>query len=114
MTNIGSELANARQKVGMTQAQMAAKLGLTQSRLSQIEHGRTTRLDTIESYARALGLELLLVPQREVRRLRSILDGAEPASTDEQRPSLFPSLADLQGEESTRGRAGCRADEPLR
>jgi len=111
MANICADLASARKKAGLTQEQMAQKLGLTQARLSQIEHGQNLRLDTLESYARALGLELLLVPQRELRRVRSILNSTEPAFAGEERPSRFPSLADLQAEESIRERLA-RANDP--
>jgi len=71
-------------------------LGLTQARLSQIEHGKNARIDTLQSYARALGLELLLVPQRQLSLVRSMLDRRDgPAAIDEDPPSRFPSLAEL-------------------
>ncbi len=95
MANISSDLAKARSSAGLTQVQMARKLGLTQARLSQIEHGQNARLDTLQSYARALGLELLLVPQQQLSHVRAILNRDAPASTDEDRPSRFPTLAEL-------------------
>jgi transcriptional regulator with XRE-family HTH domain len=95
MANINGELAEARLRAGFTQVEIARKLGLTQARLSQIEHGQNARIDTLQSYARALGLELVLVPQRELSRLRSMLDRDGQTAADEERPTRFPSLAEL-------------------
>ncbi len=95
MSNIARELARARTGAGLTQTAAARKLGVTQARLSQIEHGHNTRLDTLQSYARVLGLELLLVPQNQLRRVRAMLNDSVRDSAEEDRPSRFPSLADL-------------------
>jgi transcriptional regulator with XRE-family HTH domain len=99
MTTIGNELAEARRRAGWTQADTAGKLGVTQSRLSQIERGQNTRVETVQSYARALGLELVLVPQQQLRNVRSLLGRDEPVVADEVHPSRFPSLADLLSQE---------------
>jgi transcriptional regulator with XRE-family HTH domain len=95
LANIGAELAAARKRHGLTQGDLAKSLGLTQARVSQIERGQDTRFDTIESYARALGYDLLLVPQADLGRIRSLLREHTPSTDTEERPSLFPSLADL-------------------
>lgn len=95
MRNIGRELASARTRAGLTQADLARRLGVTQARLSQIENGTNARIDTLQSYARALGLELLLVPQQQLRRVQSMLRGDESTVRDEERSSRFPTLADL-------------------
>lgn len=111
MANISGELGEARLRAGLTQNEIARKLGLTQARLSQIEHGQNARIDTLQSYARALGLELVLVPQRQLSRLRSMLDRESPATADEDRPTRFPSLAQLiprEAKERRRGRGSPR------
>lgn len=58
-----ARLAEARKQRRMTQAEVAVAMGVTQTRVSQIEHGRIERseVDTLASYAAALGGELSLI-----------------------------------------------------
>lgn len=51
----GSQLAEIRRSVGMTQAQLAEATGLTQARISQIENGDGAGLDTLRTYITGLG-----------------------------------------------------------
>ncbi|MEA2663138.1 MAG: hypothetical protein QOI11_82 [Candidatus Eremiobacteraeota bacterium] len=93
MDHIGRQLAEARDRAGLTQSELALKLGVQQSRVSRIEHEANPRLDTVQSYARALGLEVALVPRKQLGRVRAMLsDQAAPEGDDRSR---FPSLADL-------------------
>ncbi len=95
MSHIVRSLAEARNRAGLTQAELARKLGILQSRVSRIEHEKNPRLDTLQSYARALGLELMLVPRKQLSRVRAVLSD-EPATADDgDRRSRFPSLAEL-------------------
>lgn len=53
---VGVQLKQAREKVGMTQDEIAQKLKTKKSAISRIEnHTEDTRLSTIEKYAKALG-----------------------------------------------------------
>lgn len=100
MDHIGRQLAEARDRAGLTQSELALKLGVQQSRVSRIEHEANPRLDTVQSYARALGLEVALVPRKQLGRVRAMLsDQAAPESDDRSR---FPSLADLVRDASDR------------
>ncbi len=95
MSDIIRELAEARARAGLTQAKLAQKLGVLQSRVSRFEHESNPRLDTLQSYARTLDLELILVPRKELSRVCAVLR-REWAPTDEgDRPSRFPTLEDL-------------------
>jgi transcriptional regulator with XRE-family HTH domain len=96
MSHIGRELAEARNRAGLTQLEFAERLGVLQSRVSRIEHQANPRLDTVQSYARALGLELVLVPRKQLGRVRAMLSDSPGAPADDGR-SRFPSLADLIG-----------------
>ncbi len=93
MDHIGRQLAEARDRAGLTQSELAGKLGVQQSRVSRIEHEANPRLDTVQSYARALGLEVVLVPRKQLGRVRAMLSGQAGPEDDER--SRFPSLADL-------------------
>jgi DNA-binding XRE family transcriptional regulator len=60
-------LASARNRAGLTQAELAAKLGTSQSQIARVESGRhLPSLRMVERYARALGCEIRieLVPLR--------------------------------------------------
>jgi mRNA degradation ribonuclease J1/J2 len=62
-------------------------MGVRQSVVSRLEHSRNARLDTILSYAQALGLELVVVPRSLVPRLRGLLlDGK---GDEKQAPPLI-------------------------
>jgi ribosome-binding protein aMBF1 (putative translation factor) len=61
-------LAEARRKAGLTQAELAARMKTSQAAVARIESGHgAPKWDTIERYARALG----------VRPVVRLLDAAE-------------------------------------
>lgn len=68
----------------LSQAALAAKIGLRQRQISDLERGTVdTRLSTIQNVARALDLELMLIP----RHLISAVEALQRASGgDDQRP----------------------------
>jgi transcriptional regulator with XRE-family HTH domain len=84
----------------LTQAGLAEKLGVQQSRISRIEHEANPRHDTVQSYARALGLEVVLVPRKQLGRVRAVLSNQNTPEDDDR--SRFPSLADLIRDASDR------------
>jgi transcriptional regulator with XRE-family HTH domain len=57
----GAQLADIRKSLGMTQSQLAEAAGLTQARISQIENGEVTSLETLRSYVTGLGGHLDVV-----------------------------------------------------
>ena len=63
MIQITDDLARARTAHGMTQAELADKAGLSRMAVQKAEAGATDpRLSTLHVMARAMGLELMLVP----------------------------------------------------
>src|SRR5919197_5140983 len=57
----GAQLAEIRKQLGMTQAQLAEAAGLSQARISQIENGTATSLETLRAYVTGLGGHLDVV-----------------------------------------------------
>jgi DNA-binding XRE family transcriptional regulator len=57
----GAQLAEIRQQLGLTQAQLAEAAGLTQARISQIENGDAVGLETLRAYVVGLGGHLDIV-----------------------------------------------------
>jgi DNA-binding XRE family transcriptional regulator len=57
----GAQLAEIRKQLGMTQAQLGEATGLSQARISQIENGAVTKLETLRAYVAGLGGHLDVV-----------------------------------------------------
>lgn len=58
---IGAAVRNRRQRLGLTQAEVAELAGTTQSRVSQVERGGAGHVVTVVSIASVLGLRLTLL-----------------------------------------------------
>lgn len=72
-------LRNAREASGLSQRALSAKAGLSQSHISQIESGTLEPgLSKLIDIARALDLELVLVPKKLVPAIKSITITARP------------------------------------
>lgn len=82
-TALGRILAGARERLGMSQSELARRLGVSGANLSRIEHGTNLRVSTLLEIARALQLEPMLVPKASVPSVRALLD-------DLQRPHDAP------------------------
>ncbi|MGN9807928.1 helix-turn-helix domain-containing protein [Micromonospora sp. BQ11] len=57
----GAQLAEIRRQLGMTQSQLAEAAGLSQARISQIEKGEHTSLETLRAYVTGPGGHLDVV-----------------------------------------------------
>ncbi|MEV6526590.1 helix-turn-helix domain-containing protein [Longispora sp. NPDC051575] len=57
----GARLAEIRKELGITQTQLAEATGLSQARISQIENGTATSLETLRAYVLGLGGQLDIV-----------------------------------------------------
>lgn len=55
---LGYHLREIREEQGLTQAQVAASVGISQARVSQIERGEIHNLETMRTYAAALGARI--------------------------------------------------------
>lgn len=72
-------LRDAREVSGLSQRALSAKAGLSQSHISQIESGTLEPgLSKLVDIARALDLELVLVPRKLVPAIKSLTTTARP------------------------------------
>jgi len=83
MSYLGEEvislLHDARQAAGLSQRALSDKAGLSQSHISQIESGTLEPgLSKLIQIARALDLELVLVPRKMVPAIKSITAASRP------------------------------------
>jgi transcriptional regulator with XRE-family HTH domain len=76
---ITHQLRAVREAAGISQRELSARSGLTQSHISQIERGATEPgLSSLIDVARALELELILVPKKLVPAVRGIVRTSAP------------------------------------
>lgn len=78
---MGTLLRNTREKKGLSQRELSAISGVRQSQISKIEKGTVDlRLSSLIELARALELELTLVPRPAVPAVQSIVRSTTPPS----------------------------------
>ncbi len=95
LLDIGRSLKQARLDASLTQEQVADLAGISRPRYRDIETGvAAARATTLMNIARALGLEMMLVPQAMVPAVESLLR----PDTDEDLPAFVP-----QPQEDDRG-----------
>jgi HTH-type transcriptional regulator / antitoxin HipB len=83
-----AELAAARREAKLSQRALGKKVGLAQSHVSKIERGAVDpQLSNLLEIARALGLELMLVPNRLVPAVRALRRPAVEGSGSDQLPA---------------------------
>jgi transcriptional regulator with XRE-family HTH domain len=97
LIKLGRLLRAERERRGLTQAQASRRVrGLRQATISKIERGGDATLDTLVSYATALGIELAWVPVgRSSESVNAALSYSGAA-----RSTLLEELADLKDDES--------------
>lgn len=79
-SGLSNVLREARVVKGLSQKEVAARLGLHQRQISDLERSKVdTRLSTLQNVARALDLELVLIPRRLISTVEG-LQHSEPAS----------------------------------
>ena len=67
------QLRTAREKKGLSQRALSALVGVPQSHISKIENsGVDLRLSSLTAIARALDLELTLVPRKALTAVKSV------------------------------------------
>lgn len=78
--HIATLLRDAREMKGISQRELSALSGVRQSQISRIEQGAVDlRLSSLVELARALDLELTLVPRRAVPAVQSIVRTTSPS-----------------------------------
>ena len=74
LNDIGALFGNARLAAGMTQEEVARSAGISRPRYRDIEKGTAAaRATTLTNVARALGLEMMLVPQAVVPAVQALM-----------------------------------------
>lgn len=58
------EIAQAREKQGMTQSVLASRAKITQQQLSKVENAKACKVETLFKVCDALGMDLTLKPRR--------------------------------------------------
>jgi transcriptional regulator with XRE-family HTH domain len=74
LEEIGTMFRKARQTAGLTQEQVARLAGISRPRYREVEVGSAAaRATTLINIARALGLEMMMVPQSLVPAVNALL-----------------------------------------
>ena len=82
---IGRLFSQARTAAGLTQEQVAELAGISRPRYRDIEKGAAAaRATTLMNIARALGLEMMLVPQTMVPAIEALMHPHD----DDDRPAF--------------------------
>jgi transcriptional regulator with XRE-family HTH domain len=90
-SHIAFELRKARENKPLSQRDLSAKTRLPQAQISKIESGAVSpRLESLIQLARALDLEIMLIPRKFVPAVQAITKGAEgePPGSDARRATL--------------------------
>jgi HTH-type transcriptional regulator/antitoxin HipB len=83
-TRLTAILRTARKERRLSQRELAEKVGLRQRQISDLERGAAdSRLTTVQNVARALDLELTLIPRRLIQAVEALQRGRGDAA---QRP----------------------------
>lgn len=86
LADIAANIRSARKAKGLTQQQLGQRIGLPQSHISKIENGTVDlQLSSLVEIARALDLEVTLLPRQALPALSSILRAQE--TPDKPRPA---------------------------
>ncbi len=86
LKQIGTLLRKAREQAGLTQEQIADRANLSRPRYREIEAGESAaRATTLMNIARALGLEIMFIPQAVVPAVQAMM-----RPYDDDRPAFSP------------------------
>jgi len=94
LRDLGAVLGQARHAARSTQEQVAQLAGISRPRYRDIEKGvAAARATTLINVARALGLEMMLVPQAMVSAVHALMDPHD----DDDVPAFVPHPDDDDG-----------------
>ena len=80
--DISEQLRAAREKKGLSQRELSALAGVPQSHISKIENsGVDLRISSLAAIARALDLELTLVPRKALPAVKSVSRSVSQSTT---------------------------------
>ena len=94
LRELGLRFRKARMAAGLSQEQIALRANISRPRYRDIETGAAAaRATTLVNVARALGMEMMLIPPALVPAIQSML---QPAAGDDDRPAF---TSDVEEEE---------------
>ena len=86
--DIARTLKEAREAKGLSQRALSARVGLTQAHISNVENASSDlHLSNLMELARALDLEVMLVPRKAVPAAQGLIRNIETATQVETQPS---------------------------
>lgn len=84
--HIAEHLKEARERKGLSQRQLGKLVGIPQSHISKIESGAVDlRLSSVVELARALDLELTVVPRKCLAAVHSVARSGEAGAATQER-----------------------------
>lgn len=93
LRNLGQLLLQARLHAGLTQEETADRAGISRPRYRDVETGvSAARATTLFNIVRALGLEIMFVPQAMVPGVQAMLRPAD----DDDRPAFTSDPEDVR------------------
>ncbi len=96
LKDLGRRLRKARQAAGLSQEEIARRANISRPRYRDIETGvAAARATTLVNVARALGMEMMLIPQAMVPAVQSMLQPAE--DDDDDRPAFTSDVEEEDG-----------------
>lgn len=97
ISEVSRTLKAAREAKGLSQRALASMAGIPQSHISKIESaGVDLRISSLTQIARALGLELTLVPRKTLPAVRSIMRSAELDTSRKVSSAMAKELGSLE------------------
>ena len=81
LAHLGAQMRHAREAAGLAQSRV---MNMRQGTVSKIENGLDVTLDTLLTYAAALGLEIALVPLGQAAVLQPRWPADDPGATAAQ------------------------------
>lgn len=98
LKELGALLRRSREAAGLTQEQTADRANISRPRYRDIETGTAAaRATTLVNVARALGMEMMLIPQAMVPAVQSML---RPTDDVEDRPAFTSDAEEDERHES--------------
>lgn len=97
LQDVAKTLKAARESKGLSQRALSEASGVLQARISKIENGAADfRVSTLMALARALDLELTLVPRKAVSAVQSVVRASEPAGIHQSSGEVLKELQRIQ------------------
>jgi len=79
---LAANIKAAREKKGLSQRALSAKVGVPQSHISKIENGKVDlQVSSLIEIARALDLELILIPPRLLAAVQALQNTTQRANS---------------------------------